>query len=86
MHLFAVVDLIYGKDLADGAPGAHWFANASQRTRFQPWRYKDGEHMMDFVGIMYWTGHSMRHFIPTVAAAIDIGKEARSRGTMLGVV
>ena len=33
--------------------------------------------MMDAVGVMYWTGHSMRHFIPTVAAAIDIGKEQR---------
>ena len=33
--------------------------------------------MFDRVGILYWTGHSMRHFLPTAAAAIDIGKEQR---------
>ena len=47
------------------------------KSRFQPWRHREEESMMDSVGVMYWTGHSMRHFIPTVAAAIDIGKEQR---------
>ena len=48
------------------------------KPRFQPWRAKmDDSGMFDQVGVMYWTGHSMRHFIPTVAAAIDIGKEQR---------
>ena len=50
---------------------------APVKSRFQPWRLKDDVPMMDRVGSMYWTGHSMRHFIPTIAAAIDIGKEQR---------
>ena len=33
--------------------------------------------MVDMVGMLSWTGHPMKHFIPTVAAAIDIGKEQR---------
>ena len=33
--------------------------------------------MFDRACITYWSGHSMRHFLPTVAAAIDIGKEQR---------
>ena len=50
---------------------------APVKSRFQPWRLKDDVPLMDRVGSMYWTGHSMRHFIPTIAAAIDIGKEQR---------
>ena len=33
--------------------------------------------MVDPIGMTYWSGHSMRHFLPTVAAAIDISKEQR---------
>ena len=50
---------------------------APDKSRFQPWRLKDDVKMFDRVGILYWTGHSMRHFLPTAAAAIDIGKEQR---------
>ena len=47
------------------------------KPRFQAWRHKDETCMLDPVGMLYWTGHSMRHFLPTVAAAVDIGKEQR---------
>ena len=51
--------------------------NAVVKPRFQQWRHKDETAMFDNVGILYWSGHSMRHFLPTVAAAVDIGKEQR---------
>ena len=48
------------------------------KPRYKPWTFRgDEEYMLDSVGAMYWTGHSMRHFLPTVAASIDIGKEQR---------
>ena len=47
------------------------------KPRFQQWRHRDDTQMLDQVGVLYWTGHSMRHFLPTVASAIDIGKEQR---------
>ena len=47
------------------------------KPRFQQWRHKDETPMFDQTGILYWSGHSMRHFLPTVAAAVDIGKEQR---------
>lgn len=51
---------------------------APVKPRFQPWRHWEETPMMDPVGMLYWTGHSMRHFLPTVASAIDIGKEQRN--------
>jgi|OrbCmetagenome_4_1107370.scaffolds.fasta_scaffold167755_1 hypothetical protein len=42
------------------------------KTRYQPWKLREDDQMMALVGAMYW-----RHFIPTVAASIDIGKEQR---------
>ena len=47
------------------------------KPRFQLWKHRDDMEMLDQVGMLYWTGHSMRHFLPTVAAAINIGKEER---------
>ena len=44
---------------------------APVKSRFQPWRAKEDTSMMDSTGAMYWSGHSMRHFLPTVAAAVD---------------
>ena len=45
------------------------------KPRLQLWKHRDDMQMMDQVGMLYWTGHSMRHFLPTIAAAINIGKE-----------
>ena len=47
------------------------------KPRFQSWKLKDGAGMVDPIGMTYWSGHSMRHFLPTVAAAINISKEQR---------
>lgn len=50
---------------------------APVKSRFQPWRAKEDTSKLDATGAMYWSGHSMRHFLPTVAAAIEIQKEQR---------
>ena len=47
------------------------------KPRFQNWKFKEGAGMVDPIGMTYWSGHSMRHFLPSVAAAIDISKEQR---------
>ena len=47
---------------------------AKQRTG--GWRLKDVS-LFDGHGELFWSGHSMRHFLPSVAAAVDIGKEQR---------
>eukprot|EP00435_Cladocopium_sp_Y103_P009281 s3525_g2.t1 len=47
------------------------------KPRYQGWKLKENEPLLDKIGVMYFTGHSMRHFLPTVAAAIQINKEQR---------
>ena len=49
---------------------------APVKSRFQPWKVKEAP-LLDETGAMYWSGHSMRHFLPTVAAAIKVQKEQR---------
>eukprot|EP00435_Cladocopium_sp_Y103_P023872 s1588_g5.t2 len=38
---------------------------------------QENKPLLDKIGVMYFTGRSMRHFLPTVAAAININKEQR---------
>ena len=40
------------------------------------WRLKEIP-LFDGNGEIFWSGHSMRHFLPSVAASVDIGKEQR---------
>eukprot|EP00435_Cladocopium_sp_Y103_P052661 s658_g16.t1 len=47
------------------------------KPRYQGWKPKEDEFLLDKVGVMYFTGHSMRHFLLTVAAVINISKEQR---------
>ena len=47
------------------------------KGRYDGWKLREEISMFDGVTVMHWTGHSMRHVIPTIAAAIDIGKEQR---------
>ena len=49
---------------------------APSKQRTGGWRLKDLDLFGD-EGVMFWTGHSMRHFLPSVAASVDIGKEHR---------
>ena len=46
------------------------------KQRFAGWRCKN-EQLLNEDGVMFWSGHSMRHFLPSVAASIQIGKDQR---------
>ncbi len=47
------------------------------RSRFGRWKAKDGTVLIPLEGIMFWSGHSMRHFMPSVSASVNIPKEQR---------
>ncbi len=55
------------------------FAELDQpfRPRFSKWQVKQGTRLVQGAGVMFWSGHSMRHYLPSVAAAINIGKDQR---------
>ena len=46
------------------------------KQRTGGWRVKDLS-LFEEHGELFWSGHSMRHFLPSVAASVDIGKEQR---------
>lgn len=46
------------------------------KQRYAGWRCKS-EPLLPKDGIMFWSGHSTRHFLPSVAASIQVGKEQR---------
>ena len=47
------------------------------KTRFQPWRVYEEAKLLHEDGALFWSGHSMRHFLPSVSAAIGVSKEQR---------
>lgn len=48
------------------------------RSRYGGWKTKGASTLLvPAEGVMFWSGHSMRHFLPTVSAAINISKEQR---------
>ena len=47
------------------------------KTRFQPWRVYDDSKLLHEDGVLFRSGHSMRHFLPSVSAAIGVSKEQR---------
>ena len=57
----------------------HVFTELGQpcRSRFQGWKLREDSKLVGDSAVMFWSGHSMRHFIPSVAASVDIGKEQR---------
>ena len=46
------------------------------KQRTGGWKVKDLS-LFEEHGELFWSGHSMRHFLPSVAASVDIGKEQR---------
>ena len=56
----------------------HVFTELGQpcRSRFQGWKLREDSKLVGDSAVMFWSGHSMRHFIPSVAASVDIGKGA----------
>ena len=57
----------------------HVFASLKQpyKPRYSKWKVKDDVPLIPDCGVMFWSGHSMRHYLPSVAAAINIGKDQR---------
>ena len=55
------------------------FASLKQpmKNRFQPWRVHEDSKLLHEDGALFWSGHSMRHFLPTVSAAMGVAKEQR---------
>ena len=47
------------------------------KTRFQPWREYEESKLLHEDGALFWSGHSMRHFLPSIAAAVGVSKEQR---------
>ena len=47
------------------------------RPRFSKWKVRKEAPLIPGCGVMFWSGHSMRHFLPSVAAAININKDQR---------
>jgi integrase len=47
------------------------------KTRFQPWREYEESKLLHEDGALFWSGHSMRHFLPAIAAAVGVSKEQR---------
>ena len=47
------------------------------KTRFQPWRVYEDSKLLHEDGALFWSGHSMRHFLPSISAAIGVSKEQR---------
>lgn len=53
-----------------------YMLNKPCKQRYSGWRCKD-ESLLSEDSVMFWSGHSMRHFLPTISAAIQVGKEQR---------
>ena len=47
------------------------------KPRFSKWKVRSDSPLLSESGVLFWSGHSMRHFIPSVAAAINIPKDQR---------
>ena len=47
------------------------------KPRFSKWKVRSDTPLLSESGVLFWSGHSMRHFIPSVAAAINIPKDQR---------
>ena len=47
------------------------------KTRFQPWRVYEDSKLLHEDGALFWSGHSMQHFLPSISAAIGVPKEQR---------
>ena len=47
------------------------------KPRFSKWKVKSDVPLIPDGGIMFWSAHSMRHYLPSVVAPINIGKDQR---------
>lgn len=47
------------------------------KPRYQNWKIRGGEKLLSQSGALFWTGHSMRHVLPSISASIGVTKDRR---------
>ena len=52
------------------------------RPRYSKWKVKSDAPLIPGGGVMFWSRHSTRHYLPSVASGINICKDQRDYGKM----